>query len=198
VTTSRSLFARTRYRFDNALSRGPFVVIAYLAALSMLIVVATALVATALSLSFGNGEHSSSFIESAWQAMLRTIDAAALAEDATWRARVLGLVVTVGGIFLAGSLIGLIANAVDRRVEQLRRGRSAVIERDHTLILGWSPQVPRIIAELVVANESDKRASVGSSAVAVIPPFPPISNGHVFLRPARSWSSVMRMAMPAL
>ena len=40
--------AKARYRFDNALARGPIVVIAYLAALSGLVIVAAAAISIAL------------------------------------------------------------------------------------------------------------------------------------------------------
>ena len=151
--------ARLRYRFDNALARGPVVVIAYLALLSLLIVLVTAVVAAIAQMEFGGG-NDGSFLEGVWQAMLRTVDAGSFAADTAWPTRLLALLTTLAGIFLAGSLIGLIANAVDQKVEELRRGRSAVVEDGHTLILGWSPQVPRIIGELVIANESERRAAV--------------------------------------
>jgi Trk K+ transport system NAD-binding subunit len=148
-----------RYRFDNALSRGPLIVIAYLALLSLAIVFVTALIATLASFQFGGG-NGKTFPEDLWQAMLRTVDAGSFAADTAWPTRILALVTTLAGIFLAGSLIGLIANAVDQKVEDLRRGRSPVVEVGHTVILGWSPQVPRIIGELVIANESERSATV--------------------------------------
>lgn len=155
----KGLGAHLRYRFDNALSQGPFVVIAYLAALSAVVVLVVAIVATLAGMTFG-GAKGSTFGEELWQSMLRTLDSGTFAADSPWPTRVLALLVTLGGIFLAGSLIGLISNAVDQRVEELRRGRSGVIEADHTLILGWSDQVPRIITELVIANESEKDPSI--------------------------------------
>jgi len=151
--------ARLRYRFDNALSRGPFIVIAYLGGLTLFVVFVVALVATLTEVTFGGGLNHN-FTEDLWQSMLRVLDSGTFAADGPWPTRVLALLVTLAGIFLAGSLIGLIANAVDQRVEELRRGRSAVIEEGHTLILGWSPQVPRVIAELVIANESAADASI--------------------------------------
>jgi Trk K+ transport system NAD-binding subunit len=151
--------AKLRYRFDNAMSRGPMVVVIYLGILSFVIMLVAALVLTVLHLQFGGGEGSS-FGESLWQSMLRTLDAGTVASDSKWPERVIALVVTLAGIFIAGSLIGLIANAVDQKVEELRRGRSQVVETGHTLILGWSAQVPRIVSELVIANESEKRASI--------------------------------------
>ena len=90
----------------------------------------------------------------------RVVDAGTFVGDTTWPARLIGLLITLAGIFIAGSLIGLIASAVDGQIEQLRKGRSAVLENDHVLILGWSERVPAIVAELVIANESEKRAAV--------------------------------------
>jgi hypothetical protein len=150
---------RLRYRFDNALARGPMVIILYLAVLSLVIMVVAAVVALVLDFTFG-GAVGNSLGEQLWQSMLRTLDAGSFAADTAWPTRILGLVITLAGIFLAGSLIGLIANAVDQRVEDLRRGHGPVIESGHSLILGWSPQVPRIISELVMANESESSAAV--------------------------------------
>jgi hypothetical protein len=152
--------ARLRYRFDTALSRGPSVIIGWLGLLTLLLIVVGALVMTVFRLRGINGGEKLGFFESFWQSMLRIVDAGTFAGDTSWPTRLLGLVVTVAGIFIAGSLIGLIANAVDQRIEELRKGRSNVIESDHTVILGWSPRVPALVSELVIANESRKRAAV--------------------------------------
>ena len=151
-----------RYRFDLALSRGPSVVIGWLGLLTLLIIVVTALVLFVFRLTGvnGNEDESLGIVEAVWQSLLRVVDAGTFAGDESWITRIVGLSITIAGIFLAGSLIGLIANAVDQRIEELRKGRSHVIERDHTLILGWSGRVPAIVSELVTANESRKHAAI--------------------------------------
>ncbi len=98
--------------------------------------------------------------EAFWQMLIRAVDSGSFAGDTRWPTRLLALLVTLAGIFIAGSLIGLISSAVDQQVDALRRGRSNVLERGHTLILGWSPRVPTIVSELVIANESEKRAAI--------------------------------------
>ncbi len=152
--------ARLRYRFDTALSKGPSVVITWLGLLTLGLIVATALVLTIFRLSGVSGEKKLGVFEALWQSMLRVVDAGTFAGDTGWPTRLVGLAITISGIFIAGSLIGLIANAVDQRIEELRKGRSKVLEADHTLILGWSDRVPSIVSELVIANESRKRAAV--------------------------------------
>jgi voltage-gated potassium channel Kch len=42
----------------------------------------------------------------------------------------------------------------------MRKGRSRVIERNHTLILGWSSKVYSIIGELIIANENQKNPCI--------------------------------------
>ncbi|MCW2758943.1 MAG: TrkA-N domain protein, partial [Nocardioidaceae bacterium] len=49
---------------------------------------------------------------------------------------------------------------IDNKLVDLRRGRSIVIEKDHTVILGWSDAVFTIISELSVANESRRKPVV--------------------------------------
>ena len=70
------------------------------------------------------------------------------------------LVVTLGGIFIVSALIGVLTTGLDARIAQLRKGRSRIIERNHTVILGWSDQVFIVLAELVEANESARRPCV--------------------------------------
>ena len=158
---SASAWARVRYRLDNALSRGAWVVIGYLGLVTLAIVVLAAVITVIAHLiGFGGTSGRLGGLESFWQMLVRVVDAGSFASDATWPTRLLALVVTLAGIFIAGSLIGLISSSVDQRVDALRRGRSNVLEHGHTLILGWSPRVPTIVGELVVANESEKRAAI--------------------------------------
>ena len=49
--------------------------------------------------------------------------------------------VTLGGIFVISTLISILTTGLESRIENLRKGRSRVIERGHTVILGWSDQV---------------------------------------------------------
>lgn len=144
---------RLRYRFDNLLARGVWAVLAWLA----LVTVAVALVSSVLlriaGLSFASDEQSS-WLEDLWQSLLRTIDPGTMAGDVGWGRRVLALLVTIFGLLVAGTLIGLMANAVEERVDRMRRGRSAVIEKGHTVVLGATDRLGVVIAQLVLANRS--------------------------------------------
>jgi len=152
-----SLTGRLRYRFDLALARGPLVVIGYLGLIMLAIILVAATLDTLLRLSGVNGGGKLDFPEAFWQSLLRVLDSGTFASDQHWTTRIISLLVTIAGIFLAGSLIGLIANAVDQKIESLRKGRSDVLETGHTLVLGWSPRLPAILAELVIANANHRK-----------------------------------------
>ncbi|MBI5829315.1 MAG: hypothetical protein HZB20_07185, partial [Chloroflexi bacterium] len=47
---------------------------------------------------------------------------------------------------IISALIGIINNGIEDKLDELRKGRSNVIESGHTVILGWSPQVFSIIS----------------------------------------------------
>jgi hypothetical protein len=100
------------------------------------------------------------FLEALWVALLRTLDPGTMADDVGWPFRVISLIVTLGGVLIVSSLIGLLANGINQRVMELGRGRTLVAETGHTLILGWSPAVFTVLPELVEANRNIRRASV--------------------------------------
>jgi ion channel POLLUX/CASTOR len=152
---------KLRYRFDTALAKGPGVVIGWLALVTLAVFVVAGLAFWGFRLDGVNGAGPvSNPAEGIWQAMLRLVDAGTFAGDSSWPIRLLSFVVTLAGIFIAGSLIGLIANAVDQRIEGLRKGRSDVLETGHTVVLGWSPRIAAVVSELVVANASEKNAAI--------------------------------------
>lgn len=142
-----------RYRADELLSRGTLGIIVWLAAMTLMVVVVAAIVLAAARLRFNDGTDEG-FFEAAWQSLLRAIDPGTMGGDTTWPARLIALLVTIAGIFLASALIGIIATGFDAKIEELRKGRSAVVERGHTAILGWSPRIFTVVSEISIANEN--------------------------------------------
>jgi len=147
------------YYFDNTLSRGTSSIIMWLAVLSLLIIIVFGIV-YALSGINMEGEEGMGFFESMWQTLLRSIDPGTMAGDTGWIFRIIGLLITIGGIFILSTLIGVLTTSLDEKLEKLRKGRSLVIEENHTLILGWSPKVINIISELIIANENQKKPRI--------------------------------------
>jgi ion channel POLLUX/CASTOR len=151
-TGAASAFDRLRYKFEQTLSKGPARVIGWLSLVTLAIIVLTGLVELLIG-KFG-GSRDGGILENWWQALLRVLDSGTFAGDTDWPTRLLSLFVTIAGIFIAGSLIGLIATTVDRKIEDLARGRSKVIEDGHTVILGWNDHISSLVSELIEANRS--------------------------------------------
>ncbi len=151
-----------RYRFENTLSKGAIAIIAWLAILSSAIVLIAALILAMLRISPDPAEPAGQFgwIEGGWQSLMHAMDPGTLAGDQGWTLRILMLLVTIGGIFVVSMLIGTITSGLESRLAELRKGRSRVIERQHTLILGWSSKVYSIIGELLIANENQKKPRI--------------------------------------
>ena len=124
-----------------------------MAALTLLVVGVAATVLVVLSLRF-NDDADDGFFEAAWQSLLRAIDPGTMGGDTGWPARIVALLVTLAGIFLASALIGIIATGLDSKIDDLRKGRSYVVERGHTAILGWSPRIFTVVSEITIANEN--------------------------------------------
>ena len=156
-----TLGERARYAFDNSLSKGTPALIGWLALASLGLIVAISLPVWAAQLAPELDGRRPGFVEVAWMGLMRTLDSGTMGGDAgSWPFLISMLAVTLGGIFVISTLIGVLTSGIEGKLESLRKGRSQVIERDHTVILGWSPQVFAILSELVLANESRRRAAV--------------------------------------
>lgn len=64
------------------------------------------------------------------------------------------------GVIIFSMLIAFITTSLDQLLAELKKGHSKVLETDQTLILGWNERVIDICKELIIANESEKYASV--------------------------------------
>ncbi|GAA4155847.1 CASTOR/POLLUX-related putative ion channel [Actinomadura keratinilytica] len=150
---------RLRYWFDNTMAKGTPALIGWLGLASgaLVLAVTTAAVLLAPRDSAENGHWPGVL----WRSLLRTLDPGTMGGDegsAPYLAMM--LTVTVGGIFIVSSLIGVITTGLESKIAELRKGRSRIIERDHTVLLGWSDQVFTVIAELSEANRSRRGSCV--------------------------------------
>jgi hypothetical protein len=64
------------------------------------------------------------------------------------------------GVFIFSSLIAFITTTLQKNIYEFRKGRSRVLEVQHTLILGWNERLIDILRELIRANESERKAIV--------------------------------------
>jgi voltage-gated potassium channel Kch len=152
------LRSNLRYRFDNSLSKGPGVFIAWLALTGFFL----AFVMSGVRyLTEGAPETPgiAGFFERLWQ----TVGIIFLDGDAvtvTWWQRLISLVLWGITLTITASVIGFVTKSIAEKVDRLKRGKSPINESNHILILGWSSRIFPIISELSVANENAAGAVV--------------------------------------
>lgn len=151
---------RLRYGFDNAMSRGTPALIGFLGLASLTLIAIAALVLVLLRIVPGGMENPPDFVEGMWLSLMRTLDSGTMGGDEGRGFRVTMLLVTLGGIFIVSALIGVLNSGLEAKLDELRKGRSFVIEKDHTLILGWSPKIFTVVSELVLANENRRKPRI--------------------------------------
>ncbi|MBN9304853.1 MAG: hypothetical protein BGO82_10915 [Devosia sp. 67-54] len=150
---------RLRYEFDKSMAAGPVALIGWLAVISLVVIVLAAAVIALLRLA-PDGAAPMGFGEAAWEALMRTLDSGTMGGDTGWGFRAVMLAVTLGGIFVVSALIGVLSSGLEGKLDELRKGRSDVLETDHTIILNWSPSIFDIVTELSIANQSRRRPRI--------------------------------------
>lgn len=157
---NKTFKTRFKYAFDNFMSVGSTKLILYLVVGTVL------LVSLFANLMFLMRVHTSDsddigFVETFWRSLMHVIDPGYLGEhDGSWDYRIWMLAISMFGIIVLSTLIGLISNGIMDKLDQLRKGRSFVMEQGHVLVLGWSSKIFTIISELVIANENQKNPTI--------------------------------------
>ena len=144
---------RIRYALDRALARGPITLVAGLAVASTLLV----LVASFITRVATGGEMSLSSI--LWQILFQALTPNPVDSNAgPWPFLLAMLIVTLGSLLMVSILIGILTTGIGERIRALRRGRSRVLERGHTVILGWDEHIFTIVAQFVARHGHHRRS----------------------------------------
>lgn len=148
---------RFRYWFDNTMSRGTPALIGWLAVVSAALVVSLStlivVVDTATKTTFGNA------MSRIWENTVKTFKLGD-ATKGTLSYRILVIGLALAGLFFASALISLLTSGVNKKIAALRKGRSVVIEKNHSVVIGWSDQIFPIISELTEANLNQRRGCI--------------------------------------
>lgn len=164
-----SLFRYLKYKFDNLMSKGTTAPIILLFAASFIVLL---IIAFFLFIS-GPIPHSQyvnnngvlgvkdlknyGYLDVLWMTVLRALDGGTISNDPIeFRFLFFTFIATISGVSILSIFIGIISTGVMDKLNNLRKGRSYIVEKNHTVILGWSFQVFQIISELIIANENQK------------------------------------------
>ncbi|MBX7154226.1 MAG: potassium transporter TrkA [Bacteriodetes bacterium] len=149
---------RLRYWLDNYMSKGTPAIVMALFVLSGLIIV---FVATLLFVFRLEPKPESSYWDYIWVTFLHTYDPSQLAyDDKPWQYEIIIFIACLAGLFLLSTLVGVLMAGFQAKILELRKGKTLVVEEDHTLILGWSEEVISVIREIIIANHNRKNACI--------------------------------------
>ncbi len=150
----KSLSAVIRYKFDNMMAKGTVALVGVLFLATAAVIVIAGIIAFVL----GHGSIS----QNIWASVMHTIDAGTITGTDTANPVfvIIMSAVTLCGIFITSILIGIITTGFEEKLQSLKKGNSLVIEKDHTIILGFNENIYTIISEIICANENRKNACI--------------------------------------
>lgn len=145
---------KLRYWFDKQMSKGAISVIRILsfAILSVVIFVSALIVL----FKFKEG-----FLSAFWDSLANIINAwMPNSDDGNMGYIALNAITAIVGLLFTSILIGLVSNAIEEKFNELRGGNSIVLEKDHTVILGYNLGEHGLLKQLILATENKKRCIV--------------------------------------
>ncbi|TXS07095.1 NAD-binding lipoprotein, partial [Streptomyces sp. adm13(2018)] len=147
---------RTRYWVDRTVVKGMTAVAGWLA------LVCLAVVAPASALLVWTDSHAPDTlrgkVETVWRTVGQTLR---LGGEVGPPLRIgLSVLLALVSLLYVSTLVGLVTTAITDRLTELQRGQSTVVERGHSLVLGWSEQTPTLVAELLAAHAQRRNTAV--------------------------------------
>ncbi len=101
--------------------------------------------ATVLLIAVGGmalfGVSGENLADALWRAWTYIADSGNHADSTGIGPRLVSVFISFGGMLIFALMLGLVSDAISEKVDSLRKGKSEVIEHDHTLILGWSDKL---------------------------------------------------------
>jgi hypothetical protein len=161
ITRKHGFSAKLKYSFDNFMSRGGFSIFLSLMMLFIGAFVVMGTVRYVANLIMPDKDFAE-ISNQLWRVFLQISDAGSIAEDSDFNVlnKIVGIITIFLGLVLFSSLVAFITSQFEAKLSELRKGKSPVIEKNHTLILGFGDRVLEIIRELIIANESEKSPAI--------------------------------------
>ncbi|MBK8170246.1 MAG: hypothetical protein IPK60_07850 [Sandaracinaceae bacterium] len=157
MSVERGWKARFRYRADEFLGGGAGKQLAFLFALTCVLVIGFTLLSMITSaVAPGLGIADGNILDRAWWYFTRLIDAGTMGGDGGNVNRLVSTSATVLGVVVAGLLISSLAGNFQERLDAIKRGGAPVMEEDHFLILGWSEKIFSVIDQISEAYATQK------------------------------------------
>ena len=145
---NKILGKRIRYFFDNTLAKGPMGLLIWLGLFISIVIIFISILVWVAGIN-----NEDSLINQIYFYLMTSFAVIDAEITGNWPFHIASLIVILTGIFVMSTFIGILTTSIEGKLAQLRKGRSRVIESEHTVILGWSKEILALIKELVTANE---------------------------------------------
>ena len=161
---SFSIKDRLRYRFERYLNKGGasiFVSLFVVFMVMFILIIGIRLLIVYFADPGADPDYTGTG-DDVWRTWLQMTDPGNMNQDnkmSVWL-KISTILAGIVGVIILSMLIAFITTSLEKVFYNFRKGRGKVIEHEHTLILGWNERVVDIIRELIIANESEKEASV--------------------------------------
>ncbi|MBE3089456.1 MAG: potassium transporter TrkA [Actinobacteria bacterium] len=156
IKPKKTFKEKSRYFFDNLMSRGTLSLIGFLAIISLALIIIFTTILWFVDLLPGKG-----FIELLWLNIFKTLGTGTLSGAEPGQLNFfLSFLIALASIFITSLLIGLLTAGIQQKIWSLRQGRSKVIESGHTIILGWSEIIFTVIRALNEAALNQKTCKI--------------------------------------
>ena len=165
----RQLIQKLRYLFDSALESSILNMFIFLIVFSGFLILCFALIVYFLSTFLGWEElrFGKNFGDFIWQSFLHFFSTEAITSDSRPEDYAfnsfdfsLKFLITLIGIGISATIIGIVTQRVDTRFQQLREGYSKIQDKNHILICGFTKKTAPLIQELSVALENKKQVVI--------------------------------------
>lgn len=149
-----SLSERIKYWLDKQMSKGTASIIRLLSFTVLFVVLFISTLIVIFRLRDG-------FFSAFWDSLATIINAwMPSSDEGNVGYIILNTVAAVVGLLFTSILIGVVSTAIEQKLDELRSGNTKVLEKDHTVILGYNFGEHGLLKQLILATEKRKRTIV--------------------------------------
>ena len=154
------MFKYLKYKFDQSLEKNFFNLALFLFIVSFIGIIIFAFVFYLLFL-VGIISIDGAFGKFVWQTFTYFLDVGTISGESygenTSADAIYKILITIFGVIIFSSFIGIISQALSNRIEELREGKGFISEKDHTIIFNYTKKTIPLLTELFKSYENQKK-----------------------------------------
>jgi hypothetical protein len=150
---------RFRYWVDNIISKGTPALIIGLGIAFFAIAFIAGVIVYLAHIAEADGPRMG-FSESFWQSLMHVIDQGTVTGESGWAYRIIMFPVSLLGILLVSTLVSILNAGFQVKLDEMKKGKSIILEENQTVILGWSSKIFPIVSELILANLNQSKSCI--------------------------------------